>query len=83
MISQTPEQRLLYDARLKFHRDEESKLREARQEGEARGQKLGRITLLQELLGIRPSTAAEIAGYDEIQLNDLTDQLQDQLRSRG
>ena len=83
MISQTPEQRLLYDARLKFQRDEESKLRQARQEGEARGQMLGRITLLQELLGIRPSTMAELAGYDETQLNDMTDQLQDQLRSRG
>ena len=99
MISQTPEQLMLYNARLKFQRDEEARLQKAREDGiregeargeargevrgEARGQKLGRITLLQELLGIRPSTMAELAGYDETQLNDMTDQLQDQLRSRG
>ena len=87
MISQTPEQLMLYNARLKFQRDEEARLQKAREdgirEGEARGKKLGRITLLQELLGIRASTAAELAVCDEIQLNDLTDQLQDQLRSRG
>ena len=50
--------------------------------GEARGLKLGRITLLQELLGIRPSTVEDFAGYDEAQLNDIAEQLQQQLRSR-
>ena len=107
MISQTPEQLLLYNARLKFQRDEEARLRKAqqdgrlegfregeivgaargRQEGEeigkTRGLKLGRITLLQELLGLRSSTAEEFAGYDEAQLNDMAEQLQQQLRSRG
>ncbi|RLT20703.1 MAG: Rpn family recombination-promoting nuclease/putative transposase [Planctomycetota bacterium] len=98
MISQTPEQLMLYNARLKFQRDEEGRLELARQEGEARGRqkgeeigeargearglKLGRITLLQELLGIRPSTVEDFAGYDEAQLNDIAEQLQQQLRSR-
>ena len=95
MISQTPEQLLLYNARLKFQRDEEARLRKAEEDGrlegfregemigEARGLKLGRITLLQELLGIRPSTAEEFAGFDEAQLKELEVQLQHQLRSRG
>ena len=99
MISQTPEQLLLYNARLKFQRDEEARLRKAEEDGrlegfregemigeargEARGLKLGRITLLQELLGIRPSTSEEFAGFDEAQLKELEEQLQHQLRSRG
>jgi hypothetical protein len=33
MISQTPEQLLLYNARLKFQRDEEARLRKAQQDG--------------------------------------------------
>ena len=37
MISRTPENRMLYDARLKFQRDEESRLRRARQEGRSEG----------------------------------------------
>ena len=86
MISQTPAQRLLYDARLKFQRDEESKLRQARQEGEARGEargvKIGRIITCQDLLGMRSSTMEELAVYDETQLNDMAEQLQKQLRSR-
>ncbi len=95
MISQTPEQLMLYNARLKFQRDEVAKIRKAEEDGrlegfregemigEARGLVLGRITLLQELLGIRPSTTGEFAGYDEAQLNDMAEQLQHQLRSRG
>jgi flagellar biosynthesis/type III secretory pathway protein FliH len=95
MISQTPEQLMLYNARLKFQRDAEARLALARREGEAKGRqegeargearglKLGRITLLQELLGIRPSTVEELAGYDETVLNDMAEQLQHQLRSRG
>ena len=87
MISQTPEQLMLYNARLKFQRDEEARLQDAIQVGEARGAarglKVGRITLLQELLGIRLSTVEEFAGYDEGQLTDIADQLQQQLRTRG
>ena len=91
MISQTPEQLMLYNARLKFQRDEEARLQYAIQVGEARGEargaarglKVGRITLLQELLGIRLSTVEEFAGYDEGQLTDIADQLQQQLRTRG
>ena len=95
MISQTPEQLMLYNARLKFQRDEEARLQKAREdgirEGEARGEArgrhegflAGRIVLLQELLGIRPSTAEELVGYNDTQLRDLAEQLPHQLRSRG
>ena len=79
MISQTPEQRLLYNARLKFQRDEESRLLEARQEGAI----VGRIHLLQELLGLRQWTMDEFAGCDATQLAELEDQLKQQLRSHS
>ena len=46
MISQTPEQLMLYNARLKFQRDAEGRLQKAREdgirEGEARGREEGR-----------------------------------------
>ena len=91
MISQTPEQLMLYNARLKFQRDEEARLQKAREdgirEGEARGRQegflAGRIVMLQELLGMRPSTAEELVGYNDTQLHDMAEQLQHQLRSRG
>lgn len=95
MISQTPEQLMLYNARLKFQRDEEARLQKAREdgirEGEARGEArgrqegflAGRIVMLQELLGMRPSTAEELVGYNDTQLHDMAEQLQHQLRSRG
>jgi flagellar biosynthesis/type III secretory pathway protein FliH len=82
---------MLYNARLKFQRDEEARLQKAREdgirEGEARGRQegflAGRIVLLQELLGIRPSTGEELVGYNDAQLHDMAEQLQRQLRSRG
>lgn len=99
MISQTPEQNNLYNARLKFQRDEAARLALARSEGEAigeargeargeaigeaRGFKMGRIIMLQELLGISPSKVEELGGYHNDQLDDLEDQLQQELRSRG
>jgi len=91
MTSESLKQLARHISRLKFQRDEEARLTQAGLEGEARGEarsearslKVGRITLLQELLGNRPSTVEEFAGYDETQLNDLADQLQQQLRSRG
>ena len=39
--------------------------------------------MLQELLGMRPSTAEELVGYNDTQLHDMAEQLQHQLRSRG
>ena len=99
MISRTPQQQMFYDARLKFQRDEVARLRKAeedglerglekgrqegRQEGEARGLKLGRILVLQELLGIPVSRPEGLAEYDDTQLHSMAEQLQQQLRSRS
>ena len=90
MISKTPEQQMQYDARRKFQMDEAARLEQARNEGEAKGLReglqkgalLGRIRLLQELLGIAPS-ADELSNHDEARLSELADQLQCQLHSRS
>ena len=125
MISKTPEELMLYNARLKFQRDEFARLEQSRLEvehahlaaqqarlaaqqahleaqqarleaqqahleaqqahldGEARGISLGRIRVFEELLGLQPSTPAELAGYDDTQLLQLAEQLQHQLRTRS
>lgn len=95
MISQSPEQLMMYNARLKFQRDEEARLIQARLEGEARGEArgrqegrqegviVGRVLLLQQLLGIRPSTVDDLSGYDVAQLTELEAELQRQLRDRS
>ena len=82
MISQTPEQLLAYNARLKFQRDEAARMEQATLEGEARGVEIGRISLLQELLGKPVWTAEEFAACNAAQLNAMADQLQQQLRAR-
>jgi len=83
MISQTPEQSDLYEARLKFHRDEVARLEYARDQGKQEGRVEGRISILQELLGIRQSTPDELSGYDDVQLQALEEQLRSELRARG
>lgn len=90
MISQTPEQRLLYNSRLKFQRDEAARLQKAREDGipegeargEARGEKHGRIRILQEMLELHPFTQEEFSGFDDLQLAELEEQLRQQFRSR-
>ncbi len=82
MISQTPEQLLAYNARLKFQRDEAARMEQATLEGEARGVEIGRISLLQELLGKPVWTAEEFAACNAAQLNAMADQMQQQLRAR-
>jgi len=98
MISKTPEQRMQYDARLKFQMDEAARLEQARneglREGEAKGLRegeakglqkgelLGRIRVFQELLGIELHSADELSNNDEARLSELADQLQSQLRNR-
>ena len=91
MISKTPTQRMLYDARLKLLRDEESRLRGARQEGLQEGLEqglekglqqglekgviVGRILLLQEWLRIRQWTEDEFGHCSIPQLKALEEQL--------
>ena len=94
MIHQTPEARMRYDARLKFQRDEESRLRRAKQEGLAegiergieqgieRGHLCGRISVLQQLLGLPESTVEQFTELTVLQLRELECTLQQQLRDQ-
>lgn len=86
MISQTAEEMIAYEARLKHQRDEEGRMLQARLDGEAageaRGEARGRITLLQGLLGQRVWTAEEFAVCEIAQLTTMAEQLEQQLKSR-
>ncbi len=94
MISQTPENRYLYEARMKAQRDEESRMRKALQDGLEKGReegrseglqdgvRAGRILLLQQILGLPESTLEQLATCDSAWLSDLEEKLQQQLRLR-
>jgi predicted transposase/invertase (TIGR01784 family) len=91
MIAKTPEERMEYEARLKYRRDQAGRrqqaLMEGRElglvEGRAEGRQEGRITLMQEILGLPTSTPDELAACDASQLNQLAANLQQQLKARG
>ncbi len=94
MVSKNPEQRQLYDARLKFQRDEAARMESAHDEGLRegiekgiekgieRGELLGQIKLLQSLLKVSRPTRAELAKSTVAQLSELVDKLKHQLRTR-
>lgn len=83
MTSKNPEQLMVYNARLKFQHDEAARIEQARLEGETRGRQIGRISLLQELIGQPTWTAEGFAACEPAQLNAMADQLQQQLRARN
>lgn len=108
MISKTPEERMLYNARLKFQMDEAARLEQAqldaeqarldieqalrdgqtigevsgRREGLERGELLGRIRTLQEVLGVDHPSAQELADFDNTQLSELDGQLRSRFRNQ-
>jgi hypothetical protein len=98
MISNSPEDLEYYEARLKFLRDEEGKLEAAKIEGREEGEKLGiekgeklgiekgeligKVRMLQELLGDVPMTVAELSAQELAALSGILDRLQHRLRSR-
>jgi hypothetical protein len=94
MIARNPEQRLAYDARLKFQRDEAARLEFARLEGERIGREqgqvvgreegalIGKIQLLEELLFLPPSDEQSLAAMDQEKLAARVEALQRQLRER-
>ena len=86
MISQTPDQRWLYNARLKAQLDDAARMEYAcdvgREEGIKRGELFGRIKLCRELLNVPELTPEELTGLDLCQLNEQVEQLQQQLRTR-
>jgi predicted transposase/invertase (TIGR01784 family) len=90
MISKSPEEHRVYDMRLKFQRDEATRLAATQREIEAarsagvhKGVLLGRIAVLQELLDIAQPTADELSSFDESRLTELALQLRTQLRNRN
>lgn len=95
MIARTPEERRLYDARMKYLHDEAGRLLAAREEGLAiglakgreeggrRGFLAGKIQILQELLGDEVSSFDELLLSTPESLTGLLSILQDRLRSRG
>jgi predicted transposase/invertase (TIGR01784 family) len=91
MISRTPEDRALYEARLKLQRDEQSRLEAAeargeargRAEGRAQGELIGKIQLLQGILNEPEQSSDELTTLSDEKLNTLLASLQKRLRSRG
>ena len=87
MISRSPEDRQFYEARLKFLHDEEARLIAARAEGKAEGLEagalVGKIQLLQQLLGDQEQATAELLELGEDALSSMLETLQQRLRSRN
>jgi len=82
MISQSPEDRQFYEARLKFLHDAEARLIAAREEGRQEGSIAGRIQLLQQLLGEEEANLHELLQRSHTDLADQLSTLQERLRSR-
>jgi flagellar biosynthesis/type III secretory pathway protein FliH len=92
MISRTPSQRDVYEARQKAIRDAAWKLHEARKEGLAEGReaglaegreegvRLGQIQLLQHLLNEPLSSASDLEGLTLTELDDRISALQSRLQ---
>ena len=82
MISKTPQERIRYNARIKFQRDEASKLLYAQREGRAEGGQIGVIHFLQQLLSL-PETAEEKLSQMTADSRDaIIADLKEQLRKR-
>jgi predicted transposase/invertase (TIGR01784 family) len=87
MIAKDPQQRSLYEERLKMQMDEQARLQAARAEGRAEGrtegEARGRIRVLQQLLGLPEWTEEEFQGRSWEDLATMEAELQRRLRERG
>lgn len=99
MISQTAEEMIAYQARLKHQRDEEGRMMQARLDGETRGIEIGeargeargleigevrgQICTLQRILGQRVWTTGEFSACDLAQLQAMAEHLEHQLKARN
>ncbi len=91
MIAQSPGERALYEARLKFERDQAWRIKAAKDEGMEegiakgveRGEYSGQIRLLQRQLGLPESQSSELAALEVVQLQSLVAQLQEQIGNRN
>ena len=93
MIARNPEERQLYDDRLKAERDEWARTEQAKLEGRAEGRVEGRVegriegqarlvAVLQGLVGDPVQTTEELAGRGWDELRQLESELQQRLRDR-
>lgn len=86
MIARNPDERRLYNERLKLERDERARnlqaREEGRQEGRHEGELVGRVKLLQNLNGDTPATTEELLRLGTEQLLVLERELQQRLRER-
>ena len=98
MISQTAEEMIAYQARLKHQRDEEGRMMQARLDGETRGIEIGeargeargieigelrgQICMLQKLLGQVAWTTEQFSDCDLAQLKAMAEHLERQLKAR-
>lgn len=87
MISKSPEDRQFYEARMKFLHDEEARLiaarEEGREEGATHGTLIGKIQILQEILGGSVAGTPELLQRSSDELSELLSELQERLRARG
>jgi predicted transposase/invertase (TIGR01784 family) len=86
IISERTEDKQMYDQREKAQRDYEWALSGAREEGERlgmeKGELVGKVRLLQELLGLEQSSVDELRGLVAETLTDRLTDLQQQMRER-
>ncbi|MCC9601573.1 Rpn family recombination-promoting nuclease/putative transposase [Stieleria sp. JC731] len=91
MIAKNPEERRFYEARLKMQRDEEARLVAAEERGEAigeargeaRGEAIGRVRVLQSLVGVGESSVEQLRDRSLEELSAMEESLKQQLRERG
>ncbi len=99
MIAKNPDERRLYNERLKMERDERARnlqareevrqegelkgLQKGRQEGLQEGATIGRIQVLREINGLPSQSADELANRSADELLALEAELQRKLRDRG
>ena len=86
MISQSPGQLHEYSARLKLRLDDAARIDYARQsgleEGLLRGQLIGRITTLHEILSLKSPTEDELSKLDLAELTAYCETLKPQIPTR-
>ena len=82
MIAKDPEERRLYNERLKMERDERARNLQARREGFELGAAVERVQLLRELNGEDRGSADELAALGTAQFATFAEDLQRRLRER-
>lgn len=83
MVAKDPDERRLFNERLKMERDERARNLQARAEGREEGELVGRVKLLQSLNGDTPGTTEELLALGGERLLAMERDLQQRLRERS